>query len=67
MIPYGYGASVICNSYSYGLELAVLKNLDEEWQLCYTSPITDDVVGYIRGEEELTELLTNIYNLPGGR
>ena len=64
--PNGYGASVIYNSFSYGLELAVLKNLDEKWQLCYTSPITNDVVGYIDGKEELTELLTKIYNLQGG-
>lgn len=64
--PNGYGASVICNSLSYGLELAVLKNLDEKWQLCYTSPITNDVVGYIDGTEELTELLEKIYNLQGG-
>jgi len=63
--PNGYGASVIHNPYSYGLELAVINNLDGEWGLCYTSPITDDVVRYIGGEDELKELLTEIYNLPG--
>ncbi|ONK25752.1 hypothetical protein BVE86_09465 [Streptococcus azizii] len=63
--PNGYGASVICNKYSYGLELAVIEYLDKEWQLCYTSPITSGVVGHIAGLKELNDLLTQIYNLPG--
>lgn len=62
--PNGYGASVICNPFSYGLELSVLKFSDKQWRLCYTSPITDDVVGHIGGEDELKILLTAIYNLP---
>lgn len=46
--PNGYGASVIKTDYSYGgkkglWEMAVLK--DEE--LCYTSGITDDVIGHL--------------------
>ena len=60
----GYGASVIHNSYSYGLELAVLiKNNNNRWELTYSTPITDDVVGYISGEEELKKLLEDIKNL----
>jgi hypothetical protein len=44
----GYGASVICNEFSYGgnsglYELAVLRDGD----ICYDSPIADDVVGYL--------------------
>ena len=43
----GYGASVICTPGSYGsasglLELGVLH----EGHLCYSTPITDDVLGY---------------------
>lgn len=46
--PNGYGASVIKTDYSYGgknglWEIAVLK--DEE--ICYTSGITDDVIGHL--------------------
>lgn len=60
-----YGASVIHNPYSYGLELAVLKhdNENEEWNLTYDTKITDDVVGYISGKEELEKLLNMISKL----
>jgi hypothetical protein len=63
----GYGASVICNEFSYGVnqglkELAVIKfyadNLDS-WFLCYTTPITEDVIGYLK-DEEVDALLAKI-------
>lgn len=46
--PNGYGASVVQHDFSYGSkkglwELAVLK--DDE--LCYTSGITEDVIGHL--------------------
>ena len=61
----GYGASVIHHEYSYGLELAVLKhnNETEEWEITYDTNITDDVVGYIDGKDELEKLLINISQL----
>lgn len=61
----GYGASIIHNPYSYGLELAVLKydNENEGWVLTYDTKITDDVVGYISGKEELEKLLNEISQL----
>lgn len=61
----GYGASVIHNLYSYDLELAVLKHDNEtgEWNLTYDTEITDDVVGYISGAEELELLLKKIAEL----
>lgn len=44
----GYGASVVCNSGSYGVqdglfEVAILKGDD----ICYDTPITSDVVGWL--------------------
>lgn len=64
----GYGASVVCHDYSYGgdqglKELAVLKFEDEEeWHLCYTTLITDDVIGYLE-DDCVEELLVAIKNL----
>lgn len=63
----GYGASVINHSGSYGVELAVLRFTGEgtdDWELCYTTPITDDVIGWIQDENELFGYLTGIRRLP---
>ena len=43
----GYGASVICGEFSYGgkdglYEVAILKGKN----LCYDTPISDDVIGH---------------------
>ena len=49
----GYGASVICHMGSYGgkdglWELAVLKkDEDDEYDLCYDTEITKDVIGHL--------------------
>ena len=61
----GYGASVIHNKDSYGLELAVIKHNKETglWDLDYESGITDDVIGYIEDKEELEGILIKISNL----
>jgi hypothetical protein len=60
-----YGCSVVKSPYSYGgdtglYELAVL---DYNGQLDYTTPITDDVVGYLR-EEDVTDVMIKIQELP---
>ena len=61
----GYGASIVRHAYSYGgkiglYELAVIDNKEE---ICYTTPITDDVIGYLR-EEDVSEVMIRIQNLP---
>ena len=59
----GYGASVItgviayCNE-EHPYELAVLEH-DE---LCYDTPITDDVLGYLT-EDDVSDLLDRIEQL----
>ena len=65
----GYGASVICHSFSYGgpqgfFELAVLK----DGKLCYDTPITNDVVPRLT-EIEVDKILEEIERLPieGGK
>ena len=60
----GYGASVVQHSGSYGgqnglYEIAVL---DSNGEMSYTTPITDDVIGYA-DEVKLYETLDRIKSL----
>lgn len=57
----GYGASVIKTSFSYGgrdglYELAVFG---KDGHITYDTPITSDVIGYLK-EEEVTNILEQI-------
>jgi hypothetical protein len=71
--PNGYGVSVVRFTSpggfggSYGAEqglyeLAILKGLEENWDICYDTPITDDVLGHL-SEEEVEVLLYEVENL----
>lgn len=60
----GYEASVISGKYTYTdkehpYELAVLKN----GELCYDTPITDNVIGYLTADE-VGKILEKIEALP---
>ena len=62
-----YGASVISGPYSYGgpklFELAVIYwHDDKDFSLCYTTPITDDVLGYLT-VDKVKETLEKIQQL----
>ena len=66
--PNGYGASIIRTRWSYGhkkglWELAVITFDDYSWNLCYDTPITDDVIGNLKWNE-VEEYLDKIKNLP---
>ena len=70
--PNNFGASVIRHNFSYGhedglWELAVLEFTDtpvkDHFDLCYTTPITDDVIGSLN-EEDVEKLLSEIEALP---
>ena len=61
----GYGASIIQHDFSYGgnnglWELAVVG---KDGNLCYDTPITNDVLGYLT-EEEVNSTLKKIELLP---
>lgn len=60
----GYGASVISGFGAYGnsispYELAVIRWFGDTFELDYTTPLTDDVIGWLT-EEEVNGLLDKI-------
>jgi hypothetical protein len=60
----GYGASIVQHQWSYGgnnglWEIAVLG---PNGDICYSTPITSDVIGYLT-DEEVNELLAEIDTL----
>lgn len=62
--PNGYGASVIKFNYVYfGIEIAVLR-FDENgnWDIDYSTPITNDVIGGLN-EESRDSVLQQILDL----
>ena len=63
----GLGASVITGECAYTsegkpYELAVIAGNSEYWNICYTTGITDDVIGHL-SESEICDLLNEIRNL----
>ena len=61
----GYGASVVWGSGTYGedeglFEVAVL---DQDGNLCYDTPVTGDVVGFL-DFQGVADVLNQIRNLP---
>lgn len=74
--PNGYGASVVQGEGTYGYEkglweLAVITWKEDAagevdgkaFDLCYDTPITDNVLGYL-SEDAVDELLVKIESLP---
>ena len=60
----GYGASVVCTPYTYGgdkglYELAVFGS---DGHITYDTPITNDVIGYLR-PEDVTDVMEKIQQL----
>ena len=69
--PNNYGASVIQSSDSYGgeeglYEIAVLKfnsDANNDWNITYNTPVTDNVIGYVH-TNDIEKHLLDIKALP---
>ena len=61
----GYGASVVWNANSYGAEegLFEVAVLDANGEICYDTPITSDVCGFLNFGQ-VADVLQQIRNLP---
>jgi hypothetical protein len=69
----GYGISVVRFGYAQGIasytsndsewEAAVLLGNEKAYSLCYSTPITDDVVGHL-SDEGVSRMMKDIQALP---
>jgi hypothetical protein len=65
-----YGISLVCHSFSYGnkndeFEIAIIKFNSEDnknWNICYDTDITNDVLGY-QSKEDVIEIIQKVINL----
>lgn len=65
----GYGASVVKHEMSYGSEddlweLGVLVEINGKHYLCYTTPITSDVIGDLT-DQSVNHIMHQIFELKG--
>ena len=65
--PNGYGVSVVKFPGSYGFqddlyEVAILKGTEDDWELTYDTPITEDVLGH-RDEQDINNILEEVQAL----
>lgn len=64
----GYGISIISNEFSYGglnglYEIAILIGEEEDYEICYETPITNDVMGYLN-PEQVIQTIEDVKKLP---
>jgi hypothetical protein len=63
----GYGVSVVSFPGSYGweenlYEVAVIKGNKDDYELCYDTPVTDDVLGH-RDEQDVENIMEEVASL----
>jgi hypothetical protein len=62
-----YGVSVVRSPGSYGFteglyEVAVLKGTENNWKICYDTPVTYDVLGH-RDEQDIENIMKEVSSL----
>jgi hypothetical protein len=62
----GYGASVINDPTFSGFEVAVIAGTEDDWEIVYDTPVTDDVVRALP-LDTMKEVLDEIKALPSRR
>ena len=67
MFPNGYGVSIVRFPGSYGFqddlyEVAIIKGTLDEFEICYDTPIADDVLGH-RDEQDINNILEEVQSL----
>jgi hypothetical protein len=61
----GYGVSVVQGPHSYGGKVGLyeLAVLDADGDVCYDTPITDNVIGFLK-PEDVSKYMIEIQELP---
>jgi len=61
----GYGVSVVKGPHSYGGKVGLyeLAVLDSDGDVCYDTPITDNVIGFLK-PEDVSKHMIEIQELP---
>ena len=62
--PNGYGVSIVRFPGSYGYEeglyeVAILQGTEDNFELCYDTPITDDILGH-RDERDVEIIMEEV-------
>jgi hypothetical protein len=62
--PNGYGVSVVRFPGSYGFqddlyEVAILKGIENNWEICYDTLVADDVLGH-RDEQDVEIIMEEV-------
>jgi hypothetical protein len=67
LFPNGYGVSVVRFPGSYGYqeglyEVAVIQGTEDDYELCYDTPIADDIMGH-RDERAVEIIMEEVQSL----
>lgn len=56
----GYGASVVYGKFSYGLEIVVIQFYEDDWEITYDTPVTNNVISYVENLDDVLDLISKL-------